>query len=161
MSSSTLEDLFNHYIISSQISAWYTLSKCFYLLRIQQDDGNNKIRPLTISKFKFYWRHIKYTNNPNKWKATKKKSQKRTGEAELGRAGLPGLESKGSCVEFQFERSKGKKDPKRETWSKGKSWKQKSQRYKEWGKKKDIKGRKVEDTTERSILPSQKLPGDN
>ena len=44
-----------------------------------------------------------------------KKSQKRTGEAELGRAGLPGLDSKGSCVEFQFERSKGKKDPKRET----------------------------------------------
>ena len=29
------------------------------------------------------------------------------------------------------------------------------------GKKKDIKGRKVEDTTERSILPSQKLPGDD
>lgn len=37
---------------------------------------------------------------------------------------------------------------------------QKNQRYKGW-KKKDIKGREAEDTTERSILPSQKLPGDN
>ena len=138
MPSSTLENLFNHYIISSEISAWYTLSKCSYLFRIQHDDGNNKIWPLTISRFKFYWRHIKYTNC-NKWKATKKKKKKsqkrRTSEAESGRAGLPGLDSEGSCVEFQFERSKGKKDPKRETWSKGKSWKQKSQRYKEWGKK--------------------------
>lgn len=137
MPSSTLENLFNHYIISSQISAWYTLIKCSYMFRIQHDDGNNKIWPITISKFKFYWRHIKYTNC-NKWKATKKKkSQKRrTGEAESGRAGLSGLDSEGSCVEFHFERSKGKKDPKRETWSKVKSWKQKSQRYKEGVKKK-------------------------
>ena len=90
----------------------------------------------------------------------KKKKKRRTDEAESGRAGLPGLDSEGSCVEFQFERSKGKNDPKRETWSKGKLWKQKNhrnQRYKGW-EKKDIKGREA---TERSSLPSQKLPGDN
>ena len=79
MPSSTLENLFNHYIISSEISAWYTLSKCSYLFRIQHDDGNNKIWPLTISRFKFYWRHIKYTNC-NKWKATKKKKKKKKSE---------------------------------------------------------------------------------
>lgn len=45
----------------------------------------------------------------------KKKKERRTDEAESGRAGLPGLDSEGSCAEFQFERSKGKNDPKRET----------------------------------------------
>lgn len=77
MPSSILVNLFNHCIISSQISAWCILSKCSYLFRIQDDDGNNKIRPLTISKFKFYQRHIKYSNNCNKWKATKKKKEEK------------------------------------------------------------------------------------
>lgn len=97
--------------------------------------GINKIRPLTISKFKFYWRHIKYTNNPNKWKATKKKKVRREGQVKQSSGEQVFLGWKRVMCRISIWKIKGEEGSQERNMIKRKVMETESQRYKEWGKK--------------------------